>query len=47
MAFAMAALRADAPISIDDCDYVATSFPNFVALAEEAGLQIQVAEGAG
>ncbi|ROO28602.1 3-phosphoshikimate 1-carboxyvinyltransferase [Salinisphaera japonica] len=47
MAFAMAALRANAPISIDDCDYVATSFPNFVALAEEAGLQIQVAEGAG
>ena len=47
MAFAMAALRADAPISIDDCDYVATSFPNFVALAEQAGLKIQVTETTG
>ncbi|MBS62489.1 3-phosphoshikimate 1-carboxyvinyltransferase [Salinisphaera sp.] len=44
MAFAMAALRADAPIEIDDCDFVDTSFPGFVALASAAGLQIEASE---
>ena len=38
MAFAMAALRATAPIAIDDCDNVTTSFPGFAALAAGAGL---------
>src|SRR5699024_4015768 len=33
MAFSMAALRASGPITIDDCDNVATSFPDFVARA--------------
>ncbi len=41
MAFAMAALRAQAPIEILDCANVATSFPNFVELAKTAGLQLE------
>ncbi|MFT4100534.1 MAG: 3-phosphoshikimate 1-carboxyvinyltransferase [Burkholderiaceae bacterium] len=41
MAFAMAALRADAPIRIDDTDNVATSFPGFPSLAARAGLSIE------
>lgn len=41
MAFAMAALRAAAPIVIDDCDNVETSFPGFPALAAGAGLGIE------
>jgi 3-phosphoshikimate 1-carboxyvinyltransferase len=44
MAFAMAGLRASAPIVIDDCAYVDTSFPGFVALARQAGLAIEVEE---
>jgi 3-phosphoshikimate 1-carboxyvinyltransferase len=40
MAFAMAALRAAAPIRIDDCANVETSFPRFSAAAAGAGLQI-------
>lgn len=41
MSFAVAALRAAKPIRIEDCDNVATSFPNFVELAQRAGLQIK------
>lgn len=41
MSFAMAALRAAAPIVIADCDYVDTSFPGFVELAASAGLAIE------
>ncbi|MDN5848096.1 MAG: 3-phosphoshikimate 1-carboxyvinyltransferase [Nitrococcus sp.] len=41
MAFAMAALRADAEIVIDDSRNVATSFPGFVELAAGAGLGIR------
>jgi len=44
MSFAMAALRASGPITIDDCANVATSFPGFVELAAEAGLAISVGE---
>lgn len=40
MSFAMAALRAEEPIEVLDCDNVATSFPGFVELAQAAGLQI-------
>ena len=40
MSFAIAALRAQKPIEILDCDNVSTSFPNFVDLAAQAGLQI-------
>jgi 3-phosphoshikimate 1-carboxyvinyltransferase len=47
MSFAVAALRAGGPIDIQGCDNVATSFPNFVELAQRAGLRIQaVADGA-
>lgn len=41
MAFAMAALRASGPITIDDCANVATSFPGFVELAQHAGLAVR------
>lgn len=40
MAFAMAALRASGPITINDCANVNTSFPGFVSLASGAGLNI-------
>ncbi len=40
MAFAMAGLRAEGQIVIDDCANVATSFPDFVTLAQQAGLAI-------
>ncbi len=40
MAFAMAALCASEPIIIEDCANVATSFPNFVKLAQVAGIDI-------
>jgi 3-phosphoshikimate 1-carboxyvinyltransferase len=42
MAFAMAALQSNAEIQIDDCDNVATSFPDFQALAGSCGLGIRV-----
>jgi len=41
MAFSIASLRANAPITINDCANVNTSFPNFVSLANGVGLQIQ------
>lgn len=44
MAFAMAALRAQGPVHIEDCANVNTSFPGFVALAAQAGLAIQTRE---
>jgi 3-phosphoshikimate 1-carboxyvinyltransferase len=44
MAFAVASLRAAGPIRILDTTNVGTSFPNFVALAREVG--IDVARGA-
>jgi cyclohexadieny/prephenate dehydrogenase / 3-phosphoshikimate 1-carboxyvinyltransferase len=42
MSFAMASLRAEAPIHILDCANVATSFPGFVELANGAGAQLSV-----
>lgn len=45
MAFAVASLRATAPIEILDVDNVATSFPDFAALATSVGLRID--EGIG
>ena len=42
MAFAMAALQSNAEIQIDDCDNVATSFPDFQHLADSCGLGIRV-----
>jgi 3-phosphoshikimate 1-carboxyvinyltransferase len=41
MAFAVASLRAAAPIRIRDTANVGTSFPNFVALAREAGVDVE------
>lgn len=42
MSFAVAALRASAPIMIDGCEHVATSFPSFVELANALGLRVTV-----
>ena len=44
MSFAMAALAADGPVTIDDCAEVDTSFPGFVELAHDAGLAIRAEE---
>jgi 3-phosphoshikimate 1-carboxyvinyltransferase len=41
MAFAMAALRANGPVVINNCANVNTSFPSFVTLAQNAGLNIE------
>lgn len=40
MSFAMAALRADGEIRIDDCANVDTSFPGFAELAASVGLDV-------
>ena len=40
MSFAMAALRADAPITLTGASTIATSFPDFVPLARAAGLRL-------
>jgi len=40
MAFSMAALVANNPITVLDCANVATSFPNYVELATSLGLRI-------
>lgn len=40
MSFAISSLRSSGSIKILDCDNVATSFPNFVALANQIGLSI-------
>lgn len=45
MSFAVAALRAKDDIRILNCANVATSFPDFVGLANRAGLRIVVTEG--
>jgi 3-phosphoshikimate 1-carboxyvinyltransferase len=41
MAFAMAGLRATGPFVINNCADVATSFPGFVALSQQAGIKIK------
>lgn len=40
MSFSIASLRASAPIRIHDCANVATSFPNFIALAKHVGIRV-------
>ena len=42
MSFSMASLRASSAITILDCANVATSFPGFVDLANNAGLELDV-----
>jgi 3-phosphoshikimate 1-carboxyvinyltransferase len=44
MSFAIAALRADDEIRVDDCANVNTSFPGFAALAAGVGLRIREAD---
>ena len=44
MAFSVAALRSEGPITINDCANVATSFPNFVQLANRVGMKVEVEE---
>jgi 3-phosphoshikimate 1-carboxyvinyltransferase len=41
MSFAIAGLRAGGTIQINDCANVATSFPSFVELVNEAGLSVE------
>jgi len=41
MSFAVASLRCDYPIEINGVDNVMTSFPNFVDLANSAGMNIK------
>ncbi len=41
MTFALAALRAEGPIEIEDCDNVATSFPEFPAAVRAAGIEVE------
>ncbi|WDE09628.1 3-phosphoshikimate 1-carboxyvinyltransferase [Thalassomonas haliotis] len=40
MSFAISSLRATGAVTILDCDNVATSFPNFVTLANQVGLSL-------
>jgi 3-phosphoshikimate 1-carboxyvinyltransferase len=44
MAFAVASLRAEGEIFIEDCANVATSFPSFIDLANGAGFNLTVEE---
>jgi 3-phosphoshikimate 1-carboxyvinyltransferase len=44
MSFSIAALRAQGEILINDCANVATSFPNFVRIAQASGIQLQTQE---
>ncbi len=45
MSFAMAALKAKGSITINDCANVNTSFPDFIALAQSCGLQVNSIAG--
>ncbi len=42
MAFTMAALRAESDIIIEDCENVNTSFPDFIGIANRAGIAVSV-----
>ena len=42
MACTVASLRADAPIYIEECENVATSFPGFIEMSNLLGMQIEV-----
>jgi len=45
MSFAIAGLQAGGTILVNDCANVATSFPNFVSLANKAGLELEEVDG--
>lgn len=40
MSFVVASIKASGEIKIRDCDNVATSFPNFLALAQQCGINV-------
>lgn len=42
MAFAVAGVRSDDAILIDDCANVATSFPGFIEIAQTLGLRVEI-----
>ena len=42
MSFTIAALRATGPVVVNNCANVSTSFPNFVDLAKEVGINLEV-----
>ncbi len=44
MSFTIASLRAKGDIEVRECDNVATSFPNFVELAQQVGIQVRKEE---
>lgn len=44
MAFTIAALRAESAITVLNCGNVATSFPNFVDLAQRTGIKLSVSK---
>ena len=44
MSFSVASLRAQGEIVITDCANVATSFPDFVGLAQSVGIQVRMEE---
>lgn len=44
MAFTMAALRSDSDIIIEDCENVSTSFPDFIGIANRAGINVSIAK---
>ena len=44
MSFSIAGLRASGEIVVSDCANVATSFPNFIELAQTVGMRISTAE---
>lgn len=44
MSFSVASLRASGNIRIKECDNVATSFPNFVSLAQQVGMKVSVVD---
>jgi 5-enolpyruvylshikimate-3-phosphate synthase len=46
MSFAVASVRAEAPIEILSTAEVATSFPNFLDVARAAGLQVAAGDPA-
>ena len=42
MAFTMAALRSESEIIIEDCENVNTSFPDFIGIANRAGITVSI-----
>ena len=47
MAFLTLGLGADRPVSVDDADTIATSFPEFRGLMERLGARYSVPEAVG